>query len=119
MSFNQAQFERETLERQLKEAKKSSFYVKITKKMFLNDYHSLSPTLRVVYITLKLYSSKNGVCYPSHALLARTAGLSKSTIIRSLRKLEKKGWIKRQKKAGKTKKSNVYYLLKENGSWDN
>jgi uncharacterized membrane protein len=87
--------------------------------MFLNDYHTLSPTLRVVYITLKLYSSKNGICYPSQALLSKTAGLSKSTILRSLRLLEKKGWIKIEKRYGKNRKTNVYHLLKEDGYWDN
>lgn len=117
MSFNQAKFERELLKKQIAEAKKSSFYVKITKNMFLNDYHTLSPTLRVVYITLKLYASQNGVCYPSHELLGRTAGLSKSTIIRSLKLLEDKGWIKIEKRYKKNGKSNVYHLLKEDGSW--
>lgn len=117
MSFNQAKFERELLEKQIREAKKSSFYVKITKNMFLNDYHRLSPTLRVVYITLKLYASQNGVCYPSYALLGRTAGLSKSTIKRSLKLLEDKGWIRIEKRYQKNGKTNVYFLLREDGSW--
>ena len=53
----------------------------------------LSHAAKLVYGRLKLYSGKNGLCYPKHATLAREVDLSERQLRTVLAELRSAGWI--------------------------
>jgi hypothetical protein len=64
---------------------------------------------KLLYITLLLFAFKKKQCFPGCKTIGRLIGADERTIRRNLKKLEKAGWIKIEKRKGT---SSVYYLLK-------
>lgn len=83
--------------------------IQIIIKKFLRSEKSHSYKLsaydRILMIMLASYMGKNATCWPSIKSLIKDCGMSKDTIIRSLRKLHKLGILKITRKKNK---NNVY-----------
>jgi DNA-binding transcriptional MocR family regulator len=71
----------------------------------------LKPNMQLVYAWLVRHRNRHtGACYPSYKKLAKECGVSRATIIKTLKQLEKERLIRVLKKSG----SNNYYLLATN-----
>ena len=71
----------------------------------------LKPNMQVLYAWLVRHRNRHtGACYPSLKKLAKECGVSRTTVINTLKQLEKEGLIKVLKKSG----SRSYYLLATN-----
>jgi len=74
----------------------------------------LSYPAKILYARLLQYAGNNGVCYPAIETLAEEIAASKQYVIKLLKELESKSFIKRQKPTGKEKllhKTNRYFFL--------
>lgn len=91
---------------------KLSYGVRITKKKLFNDWKALNDNEKVVYIALKLFVSKEGICYPSMRYLGRVLGHDKNTMSKYIHSLAKKRYLKITKRPGRKGKSYLYNLLK-------
>ncbi|MGO5022400.1 helix-turn-helix domain-containing protein [Lawsonibacter sp. LCP25S3_G6] len=69
---------------------------------------------KTVYIYLKDRSAVSGSCWPGVKTIARDLGLSRSTVRRALKELERSGWVQRQARYREngSRTSNLYILLK-------
>lgn len=67
---------------------------------------------KLVLIVMADIANENRQCWPSHQYIADRAECSRSTVIRCVAELEKKGLVSRQRRAGDSglKSSNVYTL---------
>lgn len=67
-----------------------------------------------VYLYLERRSDKEGKCFPSVRTMARDLNASTRTIQRAIRELEKKGFIRIEKRyrANLGNTSNMYFLSK-------
>lgn len=65
-----------------------------------------------VYLYLERRADKEGKCLPSIRTMARELNVSESTIRRSLRDLEKNGYIRKEQRFRENKgnTSNMYFL---------
>ena len=71
----------------------------------------LKPNMQLVYAWLVRHRNRHtGACYPSYKKLAKECGVSRATIIKTLKQLEKERLIRVLRKSG----SNNYYLLATN-----
>jgi len=77
-----------------KQKDKKSFWVRIPKKWWLETLKGLDPAERCLLITLRLYSSPEGYCYPSLRKLSSDLKISINTTRKYLKILEKKGHLK-------------------------
>lgn len=70
--------------------------------------------LVAVYSYLCFKGGAKKYCFPAHITIAEAVGVSKSTVIRNLKKLEELGFVKRLKRKGKSNSltSTCYILLK-------
>ena len=69
---------------------------------------------KTVYIYLKDRSAASGSCWPGVKTIARDLGLSRSTVRRALKELERSGWVQRHARYREngSRTSNLYILLK-------
>ena len=84
-------------------------YVKVYQDFLYSEL--LSAEEKMLYIALKSfvsYGSDDGKVFPSIDTLCKVASMSKSTVIRTIKKLEEKGIVKK-KRRGVTK-TNIYIL---------
>lgn len=84
-------------------------WAKISKKRFVEAWKDASPTQKLILVHLRLYANKFGKCWPSTRRIAAETGLARCTIILSLKKLEKLGFLKKISGEGR---HSVYQLLK-------
>ena len=71
----------------------------------------LKPNMQVLYAWLVRHRNRHtSHCYPSVKLLVKECGVSRTTVMKTLKQLEKEGLIKVLKKSG----SRSYYLLATN-----
>lgn len=84
----------------------------ITKLKLKNTLYGLSSTEKLVYINLKLYTDREGHCWPSERLLAKDLGMDKNTISRNIRKLSERGFIRIEIEKGKGGKRYSYFIRK-------
>ena len=91
---------------------KKSWWFKITQKRWRGSWRPLEPAERVVMLSLWLYAGRRADCWPSVRKLAAELGISKTTISKIILQLEKKEFIRTEKKRGHTGKRNHYFLLK-------
>ena len=71
----------------------------------------LKPNMQVLYAWLVRHRNRySGECYPSVKLLAKECGVSRTTVMKNLKQLEKERLIRVLKKSG----SRSYYLLATN-----
>jgi DNA-binding MarR family transcriptional regulator len=98
-----------------KSPKRNRSFVMLGRRMLLKDpdWKSLSAAAKLVYIYLKakFNGANNGVIRLHYSELKGVRGLSSpSTISRSFKELENKGWIKRKKYGGLHRYFNEYEL---------
>lgn len=77
-----------------KKQKRKSFWIRIPKSWWRENLKNLDPTERCLLISLALYASPDGFCYPSLRRLSSDLNISVNTARKYLRILEKKGFIK-------------------------
>ncbi|MDP2918445.1 MAG: helix-turn-helix domain-containing protein [bacterium] len=90
------------------EPKRRAGWVRLARQWWFDALKGLSPTQRIVLTELLVWAQNKGYCWPSGKTMANHLGVSLKTIWRSIEILEKKGFIKIEKKEGK---SNTYYLI--------
>lgn len=73
----------------------------------LIDRTDLSFEEKAMYMILARFTDKDGKCFPSIEKLAESIGKDKRTVIRYIKKLEKKELIEKKRRFNQT---NVYYL---------
>lgn len=93
-------------------AEKKSWWFKITRKRWVNDWGDLNPTQRATLQTLWLYAGNKTLCFPSIKTLAADLNSSERTIDRTIKKLEKLKYIKIEKCKNRVGVFNKYSLLK-------
>jgi DNA-binding transcriptional ArsR family regulator len=71
----------------------------------------LPPQAQVLFFWLCAHSNKDGVCFPSTALLAKECGVARSTIFRHLAVLEENGLVSRAERFSKSGKTSNYYQI--------
>jgi Transcriptional regulators len=94
---------------------KKSWWFRITRKRWFNDWYELNATQKVIMLTLWLYAGKKDYCYPSQQLLAKELNISPNTIKRNIKILNHKGFIKIEKLVNQRGKYNRYTLVPK---WD-
>ena len=67
-----------------------------------------------VYMYLRDRADKDGTCFPAINTIAQDLKISKSTVKRALSELEKKGYIRHERRYRKTggNSSNIYYITR-------
>ncbi|MDM8565118.1 helix-turn-helix domain-containing protein [Candidatus Halobeggiatoa sp. HSG11] len=96
----------------ISDRRKTNFFI-VDNQLFDVWGKELKPQGIAVYCCLIRHASSDS-CYPSHATLAKECGLSKSTAIRTLKKLSELGLIrisKRHSEKTKGQTSNEYTIL--------
>jgi DNA-binding transcriptional regulator YhcF (GntR family) len=75
--------------------------MKITKGCFSTFPHLMCKGLpayeQITFIWLFHHANADGMCFPSLATLVDECGISKDTVVKSLKKLEKRGYISRKR----------------------
>lgn len=84
----------------------------ISKKRWLKEWFVLNPMQRSTLVSLWLYADKSGVCWASMRTLAVDLGVSKNTILETIKILEKKKFLEVATRRGQKGKNNRYTLLK-------
>lgn len=66
-----------------------------------------------VYMYLKERANRDGVCWPAVSTMSRELSLSRSTIQRALRELERTGWLNKEPRwrENGSSSSNLYRIL--------
>ena len=91
---------------------KKSWWFRLTKKRWIEDWRELNTTQKAIMLTLWLYAGKRDVCYPSERKIASDLSISLKTIWRNIKVLNSKGYINITKEIGQKGKYNRYQLLK-------
>jgi len=81
-------------------------FTQITNKAIFDE--KLHPTTFRVYCVLVAHLMKHEKCFPSYQTIGREIGKSRDTAMRQVKNLIKKGYIKREKRRGKSN----YYIAK-------
>jgi hypothetical protein len=76
------------------------------------------PSNHVAHLLNYFVNSRSGLCCPAQETLAKTGGISISTVKRSLTSLEQAGYIHRVKAVKGQHTYNCYFLLQPNQSLD-
>lgn len=87
-------FTKEQMAKFEKRAGKRSWWIRIPKKWWFNDLSGLGFSERCVLISLKLHADREGKCFPSLRTLARQLGSTPKTILKAVKNLEKKRYVK-------------------------
>ena len=90
-------------------------YIQGTYVIFRRDVledPELSGATRIVYIAVASFATSDGRAWPSLDAIAKRAGVSRRTVARELRTLEKKGYITRRRRpmVGNKRLTTMYYL---------
>ncbi len=81
----------------------------INKKLLTMHGHSIRASGIAVYSVLaSMANAQSQTCFPSYRTIARIAGISKRTVSRRIRQLEKIGLIRRERQNRKS----IFYLLR-------
>lgn len=90
-----------------KPKEKKGYWVRVPKKWWLKDLKNLSPVERCILITLKIHANKENIAWPAQDTIADELKITRMTIFRVMKKLDKKGFYKVKKSDGR---SNSYKL---------
>jgi DNA-binding transcriptional MocR family regulator len=82
------------------------------------DHTIKGPSNHVAHLLNYFVNSRSGLCCPAQDTLAKTGGISVSTVKRSLTTLEQAGYIHRVKAVKGQHTYNCYFLLKPDQSLD-
>lgn len=82
---------------------------------------SLSPTTRLVLLTLATFMNERGSCFPSHSTIAARSGLSTRAVGKHMAIAEKCGWLRvcRRSRGSKQSACNSYTAVCPTGSGEN
>ena len=83
------------------------------------DDNIAGPSNHLAHLLNYFVNSKSGLCCPAQDTLAKTGGISVSTVKRSLSALEQAGYIHRVKAVKGQHTFNCYFLLQPDQSLDN
>jgi len=77
-----------------------------------DEFRSLTPAHRCVYVTLCMYVGRyTQQCYPKIASIMQVTGISRATVFRALSELERVGLVERSKRfINPARKVNLYIL---------
>ncbi len=103
----------EEQERKLKiKDERVDFYFKVENEVVDNCTVFSSPHEKLLHMVLARFCNNNKVAFPSYSTLSELCICSKSTIIRTMNSLEKKGLINKIRRVGKTEinDTNLYTL---------
>lgn len=80
--------------------------------------HDLSPRAKAVYMYLLDRANNKGECWPAIPTIARELSLSRSTVQRALKELERHGLVSRSERWRENggRSSNLYLLTEKDGS---
>lgn len=87
------------------------------KRPFVMIYHDfiksdiLTWNEKELYIILLMYTDKENKCFPSISTLCKISGKSKNTVIKSLKGLEEKKLLKKEKRVTKNGQTSNLYIL--------
>lgn len=70
----------------------------------------LTATQRFILMALHFWMDGEGKCYPSYSKIAKRASLHRSTVVRNMHDIVKKGWLTYDKGDSATARPNTYYL---------
>jgi hypothetical protein len=70
-----------------------------------------TPILRLVLISLANHANADGLCWPSHGRICDETGLSRSTVIRSIKELDTARFIVRETKGGEGPRNTAIYRI--------
>ena len=92
---------------EVRDAREKEFF--FVDDAYLNGYaREVGPDASMVYFTLCRHASSEQLCYPSVELISDKTGLSRSTVLRSIKILEKHFIVKVDRIKGQP---NIYTLL--------
>lgn len=83
-----------------------------SKRRWIENWKGLTPTQRALMVSLWLYGGNKSFCWASMRRLAGELNLARNTIQRNIKILEKKQFIKIEKKKGLKGNYHLYFLLK-------
>ncbi len=93
-------------------AKKTSWWFRISKKRWFRDWQGLTPTQKTVLMTLWLYAGSKTFCFPAMRTMAKDLNCGRATINRSIKELEKSGFLMKEKVKNQRGRYNKYWLLR-------
>jgi len=95
-----------------KKEKLKSWWFRISKTRWFNDWKELTPTQRSILMSLWLYGGSKSFCWVSMRRLSVDLNCSTQTILRNIKILKKKKYITSEKLTNQKGKYNKYFLLK-------
>jgi DNA-binding MarR family transcriptional regulator len=105
----QTAWEKEIYQRYNLGKRRRTWWTKISKDEWENDFSELNQTQRCLMVSLKIYAGKKDIAFPSHKTLAKNLKVSVLTVLRNIKILEKKGFLEKKKQPGRF---NIYTLKK-------
>ena len=69
------------------------------------------PREKFLLIMMANYADDNGRCWPKYATLSKDTGFSRSTILRSIKDLQKLGFLKVHKRRVKDRQGSNLFVL--------
>jgi len=87
------------------------YFPQLTQKLWHDGFKGLSVYQRCLMVSFLVGGQRRGFCWPSLDYLAGELEVSRTTIIENIKILEKKGYIIKDKKNYKFRKSNTYILV--------
>lgn len=89
---------------------RKDFFI-VSNKIF--DFNLPANTITVYCCLLMFADRENLSCFPSHRMICKKCNLSKNTVIKCLKQLERIGLIevKSRKRWNNSNSSNMYYLF--------
>lgn len=91
----------------LKQLRRKSWTIRISRDVWLNHMTGLSPVERCVLVTLKFYAGKFDRCWPGVRRLAKDLEMSTNTVLGAIRGLEGKKLISTKVRG---RRMNLYTL---------
>lgn len=73
---------------------------------------SVTPAAKLTYAILSSHADEHGVCFPSHPTIARTSGLSVSSVQRAIKELTALGLVAQEsrRRSSGARSTNRYVL---------
>ena len=84
----------------------------LSKRRWINDWTELTPVQRCLMTSLWLYAGKKGKCWASMRTLAKELKVARNTILRNIKILKEKKFIKIEKINGRKGNYHYYTMLK-------
>jgi len=103
-----ATIEKELTERYWGGKRRRTWTIRISREQWTENFKELTPIQRCLCVSLKIYAGSVNKAWPSHEKLATELGVSRPTILKNIRILEKKNIIEVERIFGNV---NVYHFI--------